>query len=213
MNHVTAKSVTNISRSVAGVGVGVTNNVAGVLAGVGVAGKITGALAPAAGAAMAPAAAVLGPVGIALMVADIGLSAFSAAKTYAHICALEEILDKYEYGFGRSERKVLAGTIDAILFTAKKKNKKLKRKGFGCIPILGSIGNTVYTLGRTIYKRVKGTRGVERRKQAEILWTNMLKGDPCATEACLELLGTKTFFKIRKYSDGWVVLKKKMKSL
>lgn len=204
----TARSVVNPSRAVVGAGVGITNQVSGVLGGTGVLGHFTGALSAGAGAAMAPAAAVLGPAGIALMLLDIGLSAKSAASTYAHICALEAILEIYK---GRPG--VRASTLEAIAYTLNKKNKKLKRKGFGCIPILGSICNTVYTAGRTIQKRVQGTRGIERRAMAKTLWQNMLAGDPAAIAACEDLLGVKTFTKIRIYIDGDVVLKKKMKSL
>jgi hypothetical protein len=199
------QTVANPARAVAGVGVGAVNNTYNVMAGVGAVGHLTGTVAPVAGAALSAAAPVLGPIGIALMIADIGLSAFSAAKTYAHICALEAILEVYN-----SDRRVLPGTIDAIVFATQKKNKKLKRKGVGCIPVLGSICNTVYTLGRRITKK---DRGVERRRQAQTLWENMLRGDPAARAACRELLGEKTFTKIQIYADGHVVLKKKMKSL
>src|SRR5262249_26943676 len=163
-----------------------------------------GAVAPVAGAALGAAAPFLGPAGIALMILDIGFSAFSAAKTYAHICALEAILELYS-----GNRRVLPGTLDAIIFAPQKKNKKIKRKGIGCIPVLGSICNTAYTLGRRLTKK---NRGVERRQQAQTLWENMLRGDPAALAACEELLGETTFAKIKIYADGHLVLKKKMKS-
>jgi hypothetical protein len=143
-----------------------------------------------------------------MAVADIALSAVSAASTYAHMIALEEIVRHYK---GRSG--VRDSTLEAIAFTLNKKNKKLKRKGLGCIPILGSICNTVYTLGRSMQKRYQGTRGVERRAYAKTLWGNMLAGDPAASAAGDNLLGIKTFTRIRNCIDGDVVLKKKMKSL
>jgi hypothetical protein len=207
-NSGTAKSIAGPTRTVIGVGVSATNTVSSVLGGTGIAGGITGALSAGAAAAMAPAAMVLGPVGIAMAVADIALSAVSAASTYAHMIALEEIVRRYK---GRSG--VRDSTLEAIAFTLNKKNKKLKRKGLGCIPILGSICNTVYTLGRSMQKRYQGTRGVERRAYAKTLWGNMLAGDPAAIAACDNLLGIKTFTRIRNCIDGDVVLKKKMKSL
>ncbi|HEY4250901.1 MAG TPA: DUF4157 domain-containing protein [Roseomonas sp.] len=204
----TATGIARPVRSVIGMGVSATNTVSGVLGGTGTLGSVTGALSSGAAAAMAPAAAVLGPAGIALAIADMALSAVSAAKTYAHMCALEAIIQLYSGKPG-----VRADTLTAIAYTLNKKNKKLKRKGISCIPILGSICNTVYTLGRTVQKKLDKSKGVERRAMAKVLWTNMMQGDRAAIAACEELLGAKTFGKIRMCIDGDVVLKKKMKSL
>ncbi|MDB5412614.1 MAG: hypothetical protein JWR10_949 [Rubritepida sp.] len=204
----TAQSIVSPSRAVMGVGVSVFNTGAGVAAGTGMAGTVTGALAGGIGAVLAPAALITGPVGIALMVLDVALSAKAAASTYSHIKALEAIMIKYLNAKG-----VQTSTLLAIAFVLSKKNKKLKRKGLGCVPILGSVCNTVYTLGRTIQKRLDGTKGVERRLAAVQLWTNMMAGDPAAIAACEELLGAKMFSSIRRYGDGHLVLKKKMKSL
>ncbi|MBR0646871.1 eCIS core domain-containing protein [Plastoroseomonas hellenica] len=204
----TATSIARPARTVVSTGVSAVNTVSGVLGGTGTLGSITGAVSSAAAAAMAPAAAVLGPAGIALAIADMALSAVSAAKTYAHMCALEAIVTLYS-----GKKGVRETTLTAIAYTLNKKNKKLKRKGISCIPILGSICNSVYTLGRTVQKKVNGTKGVERRAMSKLLWNNMLAGDPAAIAACEELLGAKTFGKIRRCIDGDVVLKKKMKSL
>lgn len=204
----TATSIARPVRSAVGIGVSATNTVSGVMGGTGMIGGITGAVSSGAAAAMAPAAAVLGPAGIALAIADLALSAVSAAKTYAHMCALEAIVTLYSGKPGVRE-----STMTAIAYTLNKKNKKLKRKGVSCIPVLGSICNTVYTLGRTVQKKMNGTKGVERRAMSKILWNNMLAGDRAAIAACEELLGAKTFGKIRMCIDGDVVLKKKMKSL
>ena len=163
-------------------------------------------LAGGAAAAAGAAATVAGPVGIAFALIDSTRSAVSAVKTYRHMSALERILKSHN-------KHALDGTVEAILFTIKKKNKKLKRTGLGCVPALGSICNSVYTVGRTIKKRVKGTRGHERRAHAETLWKNAQFGDLCAKLACQELLGDKIFNLIDGYADGHLVLKKKMKSL
>ena len=69
------------------------------------------------------------------------------------------------------------------------------------------------TLCRRIHKKRKGIRGVERRSHAEKLWKNMLLGDPAAVAACKELLGAADFAKLRRFGDGHLVLKKKMRSL
>lgn len=204
----TATGIARPVRAAVGMGVSATNTVSGVMGGTGMIGGITGAVSSGAAAAMAPAAAVLGPAGIALAIADLALSAVSAAKTYAHMCALEAIMQLYSGKPGVRET-----TLTAIAYTLNKKNKKLKRKGISCIPVLGSICNTVYTLGRTVQKKMNKTKGVERRAMSKLLWNNMLAGDPAAIAACEELLGAKTFGKIRMCIDGDVVLKKKMKSL
>ena len=158
------------------------------------------------GAVASTAAAVSGPVGLAFAALDSVRSGVSAVKTYRHVNALERILKTHG-------QNAYGGTVEAILFAIKKKNKKLKRTGAGCVPVLGSMCNSVYTVGRTIKKRYRGTRGVERRAHAETLWQNCQGGDPCARAACIELLGSKIFGLIDGYTDGHLVLKKKMKSL
>lgn len=207
----TAKKVGNVARTVASGAVSGANTAFSVMGGTGVAGNVTGALSAGGAAAMAPAALILGPVGIAFMIADLTLTFVSAAKTYAHIKELESILAYAEAGSGKLAP--LDGTKDAIAFTLNKKNKKLKRKGVGCIPVLGSICNTVYTAGRSIQKRHDNSRGVDRRSHAEKLWVNMLTKDRYAIAACSSLLGERIFTKLRIYADGHKVLKKKMRSL
>ena len=207
----TAKKVGNIARTVASGAVSGANTAFSVMGGTGVAGSVTGALSAVGAAAMAPAALILGPAGIAFMIADLTLTFVSAAKTYAHIKELESILVYAEAGSGKLAPQ--DGTKDAIAFTLNKKNKKLKRKGVGCIPVLGSICNTVYTAGRSIQKRHDNSRGVLRRSHAEKLWENMLKKDRYAIAACSSLLGERIFTKLRIYADGHKVLKKKMRSL
>lgn len=146
------------------------------------------------------------PVAAVLMTIDIGLSAWSAAKTYKHVKNLERILDRYS-------STMSTDTMFALFYVLGKKNKKMKRKGIGCIPVLGSLANTVYAGGRSIYKRAKGTRGKNRRANAETLWGEHVRGDAAATAACEELLGPDTFGKIRHCHDGHLVLEKKLRSM
>jgi hypothetical protein len=73
--------------------------------------------------------------------------------------------------------------------------------------------NRLCPLGRTIKKKAQKTKGESRRLAAATLWENQLNGDPMAIAACEELLGEATYFKIRNYVDGCLVLKKKMRSL
>ncbi|MBL8841691.1 MAG: hypothetical protein JNL90_09220 [Planctomycetes bacterium] len=172
-------------------------------------GSLLSAASTGTSAALAPVVAVTGPIGIALSLVDSLLSGASAVSTYGHIKQLEKLLQAGVPG----HRPVLPGTREAIVFACKKKNKKLKRKGIGCIPVLGSICNTVYTIGRTIQKSRSGTKGVERRHHAKVLWANARCDDPLAIAACKELLGKKIYAMIEGMNDGDRVLKKKMKSL
>jgi len=211
------KDGSNAARAVGGALVGATNVVGGILGGTGAFGVVSHGVgaAAAAGAAMAPALAVLGPIGWALMAVDVALSAKSAASTYSHIKKLEVIHSHWLAMFrvNNLSNPPRASTLRASEWTLNQKNRKLKRKGLGCLPILGSTLNTVYTLGRTIQKRVMGTKGKDRHGHAVVLWQNMMANDPFAMEVCLELLGTRVFNSIRHYSDGHLVLKRSMRSL
>ena len=156
--------------------------------------------------ALAAAAPVLGPAGIAMMVGEMGLAIRSAVLSYRHIKTLEDIVVRYGH-------RAHQGTLEAVAFTCIKKNRKMKTKGTSAIPVAGYTACTLYSGVRSIYKRVTGTRGRERRDHAYQLWINHLCGDPCARAACEDLLGKKTFSKVKRYFDGHVLLKKKMKSL
>jgi hypothetical protein len=168
----------------------------------------TGTALSTAGTALSVAAPILGPVGIALSGIDLIKNGVSAAKTYSHLSALDRILRDY---WGKPG--VLPGTVEAIAFTMQKKNVKLKRKGIGCVPVVGATGVTCVTLCRRIQKKRKGIRGAERRSHAKTLWKNMLQRDPLAVAACKELLGAADFEKLRRFGDGDRVLKNKMRSL
>lgn len=199
------QSAANIGKKVSMQAVGRLGNVANI-ANLAQTGNAFSVATTGTSAALAPVVAVTGPIGIALALVDSSFSAYSAVKTYKHVKALEKIL---------LTKGDLAkdGTPEAIIFTIKKKNKKLKRKGLGCVPVFGSICNTVYTAGRTIKKKYRGTKGVERRQHASMLWQNTLLGDQCAIAACKELLGLKVYGLIDGVADGHLVLKKKLRSL
>lgn len=167
----------------------------------GTASNVSGALAP-----VTELTSTTGPIGIALAALNSGLSAYSAYKTYNHIYQLQEIL--------RNHGAVAQpGTIEAIGFCIKKKNRKLKRKGLGCVPVAGSTPVTIHKFGRYIYKKYKGTLGVKRKQHASMLWQNTLIGDTCAIAACKELLGVSIYKRIEGLEDGHLVLKQKLKSV
>ncbi|WP_370980287.1 hypothetical protein [Agaribacterium sp. ZY112] len=201
----TAQDVANWSNFLAGQAISVTGKTATV-ANFAQTGNLLTAASTGTSAALAPVVMITGPIGIAMAIIDSAFSGYSAYKTQQHIRQLERIMK--DLG-----PKAKDGTLEAIGFCIKKKNKKLKRKGFGCIPVLGSLCNSIYTTGRSIQKRVNGTRGLERRQRASELWHNTLLGDPCAIAACKELLGDKVYGLIAGMSDGHLVLKKKLRSL
>jgi hypothetical protein len=187
---------------------GSSGGVVGTIAGYsGLAGTIVNA-APILQALAVSGAPILGPVGIGFMLLEMGMSGWSTAVTYNHIKKLNKITMDYS---GRPG--VLPSTHGAIQYAVKKKNKKLHRKGLGILPAVGSLVNTVYTIGRTIKKKRRGDKGEIRRFQAKTLWDNQLGGDPMAIAACQELLGKKVFKQVQMYADGFVLLKKKLRSL
>jgi len=144
---------------------------------------VLGAASSGVAGALAPVIAVTGPIGYAFSLVDAGLSGYHE------------------------------GTIESIAFCIKKKNKKLRRKAFGAVPVLGTIGNSVYSYGNALYKKSQGTRGVQRRQRASELWANAVAGDRCAIAACKELLGLKIYNLIEGMHDGHLVLKKKLRSI
>jgi len=167
---------------------------------------VLGAASSGVAGALAPVIAVTGPIGYAFSLVDAGLSGYSAYKTSKHIRNLEVIM--MDLGVYAHE-----GTIESIAFCIKKKNKKLRRKAFGAVPVLGTIGNSVYSYGNALYKKSQGTRGVQRRQRASELWANAVAGDRCAIAACKELLGLKIYNLIEGMHDGHLVLKKKLRSI
>lgn len=171
-------------------------------------GSLTTTAAGGVSAALAPVVAVTGPIGLALALIDSGLSARSAKKTYDHIKKLSSILPRCQLD---------EDVYQALSFIIKKKNSKLQKKGFSVVPILGPLATSVLSGSRSAYKRYKGTRGVERRDAARTIWEASMDASSldrtCAQKICSELLGEKIYFSIKDFSDGDVVLKKKIRSL
>jgi hypothetical protein len=163
------------------------------------------------GTALGTVSLVTLPVGIALALTEVAFSVRSIAKTYSHIAKLKEIKKKHY-------RNELVGTRETIEYVLHQKNKKLKHKGVGCIPGVGSLVNSVYMVGRAIQKKAQNSKGKDRKENAKTLWTNLLDGCEMAEAACKELLGEKMYQKLMNLPQedrqlGWMVLKKKMKSI
>ncbi|MCG8313048.1 MAG: hypothetical protein MI976_07500 [Pseudomonadales bacterium] len=200
-----AKDVYGWGNLVAGQAISRTGNVASVANFVQT-GSFLSTASTGVSAALAPVVAVTGPIGIAMALVDAGLSGYSAYKTKRHMDNLNTILE-------RGHNSAMPGTCEAIIFILKKKNRKFRRKGLGCVPILGSVITSTHAGFRSIKKRLNKTRGVERRFHAKTLWDNHICGDPIASQACRELLGDKIFYMIQNLADGDQVLKKKIRSL
>jgi hypothetical protein len=146
-------------------------------------------------------------VGGVLAVTESVFSGRSCARTYSHFEALKRLL-KYHRDWAKKE------VVEAVEYVLEKKRVKMGRKFLGVLPVAGSLGNSIYTLGRTIYKKSKNIKGVKREKYAKTLWGHQLNHtDTLASVVCRELLGGKTFDSIRGHKGGWRVLKKKMRSL
>lgn len=146
----------------------------------------------------ASAAPVLGPVGIALSAVTSGLSAKATYSTYQHRkdigVAVEALGDL-----------ALPNTIRAAAFAHVKKCRKLRRKGAAIFPAIGVIP-AVYGL----YRSTKDNKGVARKRYAQALLANALKGDECA-EAVIRALINTSFDKLIANRD-WQSIADKMKS-
>jgi hypothetical protein len=140
-----------------------------------------GALALATGAAAASATGVgLVVTGAAITLATCGLSARSAHKTGKHLEVLEQI---YERRSGLA-CKGLAGDTnrhehthiadDVLPYIILQKAEKQARKSIGAVPVLGSAAAGAYSVGRGIYKSIRGTRGKTRSAMATDLTKHFL---------------------------------------
>jgi hypothetical protein len=145
-------------------------------------------------------------VGSIVDLVQCGFSGYSYFKTRGHIIELMKLYDKFE-------KEAKPEVAEAVLYVLQKKHRKSVRKFTGMVPMVGGLGNTLFTLGRTIQKKfITKTKGVHREEHAKVLWKN--KGfDTLAHRACKELLGEKTYRKLRDNSLGWRYLMAKMKSL
>jgi hypothetical protein len=124
------------------------------------------AVALATGAAAASATGIgLVVGGAAITVATCGLSAYSAYKTGKHLEVLEKI----------HERRHIAD--DVLPYIILQKAEKQARKAVGAVPMAGSAVTAVYSLGRNLYKRAKGTLGEKRTAMATDLTKHFLTHD------------------------------------
>lgn len=102
------------------------------------------------------------------------LAGVSVYKTHNHIKNLEDLLqngggscDGNRWDHGAIQMTVLPYIIN-------KKKTKLRRKGEETVPVLGGMLTTAETGMKSIFKRLKGTRGVARHHNAEILTKHLV---------------------------------------
>jgi hypothetical protein len=141
--------------------------------------------------ALLAAGAAASATGIGLVVAGAAatltmsaLSATSAYKSWQHCKALDNIHERRQC---YACKPVLAGdpdraeqhnkVADAVLpYLCLQKSEKTARKAVGAVPTLGAA-ETVYAIGRSLYKRAVGTRGVKRTEMASILAEHLITHD------------------------------------
>lgn len=112
--------------------------------------------------------------GAVITLGSITASARSAYKTYKHIKGLDALQARAKSlpcdGIGTDGKKTRQdaaeheAVIDALDYVISKKEKKLDKKVAGSLG--AGIGVTVFTMGKSLYKRLKGTKGVNRTAQA-----------------------------------------------
>lgn len=108
---------------------------------------------------------------------SITASARSAYKTYKHIKGLDALQARAKSlpcdGIGADGSKTKqdaaehAAVMDALDYVISKKEKKLDKKVAGSFG--GGIGVTAFSISKSLYKRWKGTKGVNRTAQAHVV--------------------------------------------
>jgi len=111
------------------------------------------------------------------------LSAYSAVKSNRHANALSTIVDRHDcyrckHVDGSKADKYAHRHIafDVGPYIVAQKEEKTARKGIGAVPVIG-VGGSLYTLGRALYKKASGTKGVKRFEHASALAAHLITHD------------------------------------
>lgn len=157
-----------IGAGVAGVGVQVTQTALGTT-------TIVALLTAGAAASATGIGLIVG--GAVVTLGSITASARSAYKTYKHIKGLDALQARVKSlpcdGIAANGSKTgqdaaeHAAVIEALDYVISKKERKLDKKVAGSVG--GGIGVSAYSIGKSLYKRFKGTRGVNRTAQANVV--------------------------------------------
>jgi len=162
------KKTVRIASGAAGAGIQVTQQVLGTTTLV--------ALFTAGAAASATGIGLI-VCGAAVTLGSIAASARSAFKTHRHLKVLNGLLGRAKGmpcdligADGKKAQRIEAEHLEvvaALSYLINKKENKLGKKVTGSFG--AGIGVTVYGLGKALYKIAKGTKGVNRTAQADVI--------------------------------------------
>jgi hypothetical protein len=172
---------------------------------------------------VAQAANALHVGGIATTAATVGLALSPAAPVAAAISLAQTAVNALDTDnqirLLKDIQKNLPPNYDdfdvsaALAFAIRKLKDRNFRNGIG--PVSGGI-TSIVCKGRALKKIVQRTKGVERARHAEVLWTKALQNEERAVEICQVLLGTAEYGKLRNdpraTENGWMQLKRAMSS-
>ena len=138
---------------------------------------------------------------VPIKIAKASLAVVSLAKTIKHILNLKKLLAATKSPEVKS----------VLIYAIRQKSKKAVKKG------LTSVGagalSSAHSGIRGIYKKIKGTKGVERESYAKLLHGLAIKGDQEAGDVIRELVGTENMAAaLENSSEGWGIVKSKLAS-
>jgi len=100
----------------------------------------------------------------------------SVYKTHQHINSLQDIRDAGSNNIfcegDRNDHNVIYTHVLPYIIDQKK--RKLRRKAEQVVPVLGSAASSIETGLHSIWKRAKGTRGVQRHYYAQVLTVHLV---------------------------------------
>jgi len=157
------------------------------------------ALAPY-GVAMTALNPILLPIGAALSVIDALISARDLDRTNRIVIDLEELL--------KDRPPEDPEVREAVEWAIQKQNMRFRRSATGAVLIVGSVINTFEKLGKSLYKRLKGTIHENREKYSALLADKALAGDRTARRTVTTLISADLWreFGTAERRDGLVVL-------
>lgn len=138
-------------------------------------------------------------VEVPIKIAKTSLAAISLAKTIKHIQNMKKTLENID----NSEVKRIT------IYAMSKKTNKAVKKGLDVAQV-GTLA-TGYSIGKALYKKVKGTRGKNREENAKSLHQLAIKGDMEAAALIRELVGSSNIVEALK-ADGWKIIINKLAS-
>lgn len=147
----------------------------GVSAAQGISGSTGYAIATGAAAASATGIGLVA-VGGAMALGQSGLAIRSAIKTHSHLNALQNIYDRWKSlgckcltdGMMSDNRQHLMIAETVLPYIIHKKTGKFRRKCVTAVPVIGA-SETARAIGKKLYKKIRGTLGVNRGNAAKWL--------------------------------------------